>query len=380
MGAIGESLKPIDKKWENGTDYALIQVLGSHPISDSLLTIRKTYLSSRRIKRFPKKTQLEQYDIVDAQSGKVVPLLSANVDEKINIGTAIWNGTAFVIPLIKSYKDIELHFFDPELVVIKNIIKMPDKHEYISGIHATTNGYITTYAEGAYVYADFNSYKPGTASFTLPIVPKGGNAYPILDITERDNRVYMALRGENTDYDSAVWLYSFDTTNPLETSHYEKLSEFYATITNVSFIPSMEDVPSMWIKEQRDYNDMPSITIVRAGDTQTPLWEKRMTQWFEWTYHSLFDFGGNTFLLSKITQLANKKRAVTFNLIGKQNKNGQLKIENELLDIGIFTAVDFYPTPNGLYAIIAYSSNGSGKGVYWHGYKIKKLALQAKKE
>lgn len=392
---IGEPLKSIDVAWEKGTDLAVTQVIGIHPNNGHLLYIRKTYLSSFRNKRFPEKSQIEQYDIVEAQSGKVVPFLSANIDEKVTIGRSIWNGTTFIIPLIKSYKAIELHFYDPKSATMKKTMKMPHKYNRVSGVYATTNGYVTTHSQYAYSYANFDSYKQGGTSISLPVVPQSGHGRRILDITERDNRVYMVLTGKNKDYGAAVWLYSFNKNNVLETSSYERLSTFDATITNVKFIPSTTAIPSMWVGQQHDYNDPPKITIVRAGDTQTALWEKKMANWLEWTESSLFDFGGNNFLRSKRTRVTSEKKvvtcigalmphtqgcveAVTFESIGKQQKNAELTIPNEELNTGIFTDVDFYPSQNGFYTIMTHLSGVSGSQYSWHGYKIKKVKLDTK--
>lgn len=360
-------------QWQKGIDTAVIQPLGDPLQNAQFFFIQKTYLNRGWKTKYPIKSQQEQYDIVEAKSGKTIPFLSKVTTYKTKIGKTSWNGNDFIIPVSGADNIIEIYRFNPKQGTVKRIVNTKKQNHLVLAVYAIPNGYITTYSGRSYVYAKLTSFTNDSAS-NLPIIPKQGEARDIYDLTVRGQQVYIVSRGSNSENKSSFWLYSFNHENPTKMT-YSRIETSGKTGFRVKFIPSTSATPLFWLATKQYFSGASSVKIVSANNVNKTIWTETIDI-SQWNEHSLFEQCDGNILLAKITNNSGKPKTVNFGRFNNQGKKLPTNVSDEIFNAGgIITSFDFYPSDQGVYTNMTYRHGGDQGRVYWKGFRIKKTPI-----
>jgi hypothetical protein len=373
-----QSFSLLTEQWEEGTDTAVIKVLGLHPKNNNLLYIKKTYKNSQWQSLFPEQTYPERYEFIETQSNKVRSFITVNNSEKLNFGEVAKIKETFIIPVIRYGNHLTLYSYAPLTGEVKAWIKVESKYDHISSVYALTNGFITIYSKGAYAYADFDSYD-GKIHALLPIINKKKRARQILDIVEKNGQIFLIAKGEHNKNESALWLHTFVSGNAIKSGISTKFEGFTKQFLNAGFIPSLGHTPVLWISQREKALSLSKVSLVKLDTKMSVIWKKKMSTISQWTKTAAVSLCKGHFLISKEEKRSRLSDAIEFQSYNINPHQSVLNIEPDVISRSIITSFNFMPIKASLYSILSFRQRAKQRGPNgwypWYGYSIKKLNI-----
>lgn len=377
------AVEPLLMKYEPGTDKEIVKIVGVDDKAQELLLIEKSFLSKRKASFDPKRSDYEAYVVVDAIQKKVLPFITAHVDETVSFGGIARVSDGYIIPVVREKKRIELYQYNRQKGSIQRFGDklVPKQIANLNDIYATTNGYITVSAKRNSMRVKFYPYNDG-AGRVLSLLPPNDTIVSIADIIELNNTIYLVGIGQSGINSRYLWVASIDLLKSENIALSYRVSIADGRTMSAKFVRSHDDMLSVFLSERQSGFSPPVVSLVLLGDDKpVRIWEESASDIQGDKDYFVSWVCGNKLLIAKKSKSKSKKtyrQSLGFSLIVIGGKAVHLPIKVEF-ENSVLKDVSLYPSSDYLFSVSNFSkvekTKRSGGWYSWYGYRVDKIDI-----
>lgn len=298
-------------RYDPGTDREAVRIIGVDDKAQEFLLIEKSFLSKRKASFDPNRSKYEIYVVVDAIQKKVLPFMTADVNEAISFGGAARVPDGYIIPVTREKKRIELYRYDRRKGSIQKFYDtlVPKQIANLNDIHATTNGYVTVSAKRDSMVVSFYPYDDSGGRI-LSLLPPGDAIVSINDIIKLNDVIYFSGVGQSDISGRYLWVASINLLKSEDVVLSYRVHVEAGRIMSAKFVRSYHGMPSIIISERQSSFSPPVVSIVQLGDNPVHVWEESTSDIQGDKDYFAAWVCGNKLLLAKKNKSKSKKTIV----------------------------------------------------------------------